>query len=375
MATGRFEKVSATTLQGRQPSGFGGWLAVFWCISCLFVIWHVTTVTGGGRGLAVMFETPENAAVMRAVLWLKVWLWAPFLILAPLGHRLLPAVTIVTILIATTVETSVVYLLLNLEPTKSWTVISFNVVFALIYCAYLLLSQRVNYIRVAERPVDERARRHFILLLLVAGSLSIVIFAGDVASITDRVSFLSAYQFSIFFAAALLIGPVRTIRTGRTALNDYLRRDIGIWTGIIGVLHVYAGTRQSMTPVYFAAYVESAYDAYEVMLREQLFFWGTIIGFVILLVVLLLMTLSNDRSQRKLGKRWWKRLQRCSYLIAFLTVAHALAFQYLEARGAAFIVFFGLLAIGVAGAQITGLIIVMRKRRRHQLVRAQRAKR
>lgn len=375
MATGRFEKVSTSTLKGPQPSGFGGWLSVFWCISCLFVIWHVTSVTGGGDGLVAMFETPENAAIMRAVLWLKVWLWAPFLILAPLGHRLLPAVTIVTILIATTVETSIVYLLLNLEPTKTWIVISFNVVFAVIYCAYLLLSQRVNYIRLAERPVDERARRHFILLLLVAGSLSVVIFAGDLTTITDRVSFLSAYQFSIFLAAALLIGPVRTIRTGRTALNDYLRRDIGIWTGVVGFLHVYAGTRESMTPTYLASYVASANDVFEVMLREQFFFWGTIIGFVILLVLLLLITLSNDRSQRKIGKRWWKRLQRCSYLIAALTVAHALAFQYLESRDVAFVVFLGLIAIVVAGGQLTGFRIVMRKRRRHRLARARRAKR
>ncbi|MBT8441339.1 MAG: ferric reductase-like transmembrane domain-containing protein [Gammaproteobacteria bacterium] len=367
--------MSASTLRGRQPSGFGGWLAIFWCVSCLFVVWHVTTVTGGGGGLDVMFETPENAAIMRGVLWLKVWLWAPFLILAPLGHRLLPAVTIVTILIATTVETSVVYLFLNLEPTKSWTVITFNVVFAVIYCAYLLSSQRVNYIRVAERPVDERARRHFILLLLVAGSLSVVIFAGDMASITDRVSFLSAYQFSVFLATALLIGPIRTIRTGRTILNDYLRRDIGIWTGIIGLLHVYAGTRQSMTPVYLGAYVESARDVYEVILREQLFFWGTIIGFVILLVLLLLMTLSNDRSMHKLGKRWWKRLQRSSYVIAVLTVAHALPFQYLEGRGTAFVAFFGLVVIVVFGAQLAGLLAVMRKRRRHRRVRARRAQR
>jgi len=105
------------------------------------------------------------------------------------------------------------------------------------------------------------------------------------------------------------------------------------------------------------------------------FFWGTIIGFVILLVLLLLITLSNDRSQRKIGKRWWKRLQRCSYVIAAMTVPHALAFQYLESRSVAFVAFFGLIVIVVAGTQLTGFRIVMRKRRRHRLVRARRAKR
>ena len=104
MASGRYEKVPKRARANRLPSRFGGWLAVFWSLSWLFVAWHVTSVTGGGEGLATMFESPENAAIMRAVLWLKVWLWAPFLILAPLGHRLLAAVTIVTLLIATVVE-------------------------------------------------------------------------------------------------------------------------------------------------------------------------------------------------------------------------------------------------------------------------------
>jgi len=373
MTTGRYEKVSTRTLGRPRPSGSGGWLTVFWCIACLFVIWHVTAVVGSTPGLIAMFESPENAAIMRAVLWLKVWLWAPFLILAPLGHRLMPAVTIVTVLIATIGESCVIYLALDLEPFKSAMVIGFNVLIAAIFCSYLLVSRRARIIRLSARPVDERARRHFILLLLVLGSLSVIIFAGDLDAITDRVSFLSAYQFAIFLAVVLLIGPVRTLQTGRTAVNNYLRRDIGIWTAIVGLLHFYAGTKQSMTQDYIAAYVESAYDVYDVMLREQLFFWGTIVGFVTLLILLLPLALSNDRSLRRLGKQWWKSLHRSSYILFALMVVHAVVFQYLEHRNVLFVGFLLIVTLVVLGAQIAGFVAVMRKRRRHRRVRARRA--
>ena len=48
------------------------------------------------------------------------------------------------------------------------------------------------------------------------------------------------------------------------------------------------------------------------------------------ILFLMLLLLSNDRSLRRLGPKWWKRLQRSSYVAIALTFYHGFAFQYLE---------------------------------------------
>ena len=99
-----------TTLNARgalQPTGFGGWLAFLWTFVCLMAIWHFTAVIGDGRALEIMFDSPANASIMRAVLWIKVWMWGPFLILAPLGHRLTRASALVAMLVVTLGTTAV----------------------------------------------------------------------------------------------------------------------------------------------------------------------------------------------------------------------------------------------------------------------------
>lgn len=366
MTSGLYEKVSADTSAAWRSAGFGGWLAALWAFAALMVAWHFTSVVGDGRGLETMFETPGNAAIMRVVLWLKVWLWAPFLILAPLSHRLMRAVTLVMLLASVVGETAAVVYLLELSPNKVWSIAVFNALIALAFGGYLGFSKRVSLIKASSRPVDARVRRHFSLLVMVAGSVSIAIFGAAQETAVDRVSFLTAYQFIVLLTIVLTIGPWRTIRTGRTALNIHLRRDIGIWAGIAGLAHLFAGTDESMSPSYIATFVAVAGDESMIVLRQQLFTWGTIIGLVIAVFLLLPLTLSSDRSIRRVGKRWWKRLHRASYVVFILTVVHALAFQFLENRVVWLVAFIMAAAVWVAAVQAVAFVAVRRKRRSRQ---------
>lgn len=368
MTTGTYDKKSA--LQRRHPAGFGGWLAALWVFAALMVLWHFTTVIGDGSGLNRMFETPENAAVMRVVLWLKVWLWAPFLILAPLTHRLMPPVTIVMLLVSIFVETSAIIYLLDLSSRKIISISIFNGAIALIFCAYLAFSKRSRSIAVSARPVDMRARRHFALLVLVVGSVSLAIFGAGRETAVDRVSFLTAYLFLILLTFVLSIGPLRTLKTGRTAVNINMRRDVGIWTAVVAFAHLLAGLGESMTPVYIATYVDVVADEASVVLRQQLFTWGTIIGLVIAVFIMFPLALSNDGSLRRLGKRWWKRLHRASYVVFALTVLHALAFQYLENRVTWLIVLLLLTTVWVVALQLAAFVRVRVRRRRRRRRRA-----
>lgn len=369
MGTGLKQGTSRATSAGRRYVGFGGWVAGFWTFAGLMVLWHVTTVTGSGGGLEMMFETPENAALMRVVVWLKVWLWAPFLILAPLDHRLMPSVTIVTVLVAAIGESAVVVFLLDLGQSKANAIIMFNAVVALAFCSFLVMSKRVAAIRASTRPVDIRVRRHFALLVFVAGSVSLAIFGAAPETATDRVSFLTAYLFLILMTVVLSIGPLRALRTGRPIFNSHLRRDVAVWLGISGLLHLYAGTVQSMTPLYVGTYVQVGPEDPAAALRQELFSWGVIGGLVILVFLLLLLALSNDCSIIRIGKRWWKRIHRTTYVLFALTIAHALAFQYLEYRASWMIALVLLLTAAIVGTQFAAFVAVRRKRRRRRRAR------
>jgi sulfoxide reductase heme-binding subunit YedZ len=155
-------------------------------------------------------------------------------------------------------------------------------------------------------------------------------------------------------AAALSIGPLTVRRTGAAPLNNYLRRDIGIWSGLTGLVHFFAGVDQSMKPVYLARYVETTGGMVSAELGRQLFTWGSLAGLVVFLLVLLLLGLSSDRALRRLGAKWWKRLQRSAYWAFAFTVGHGLAFQLLESRNSFLIsVLVGVVLI-VLGLQYSG---------------------
>lgn len=366
MATGVYEKASASMPADPRLAAFGGWLAVFWCFAMLLVVWYSTSATGTGTGLARMFETPENAAIMRVVLWVKVWLWAPFLIMAPLGHRLMPPATNVTLLLSAGGESYVVWRILELEASKVVGITAFNVLIVLALGAYLVFSPRARAIRKSTKPVDVRVRRHFTLLVLVAGTVSVALFGGAAATATDRVSFLTAYLFMALLAAALALGPLRTLRTGRTTVNMHLRRDVAIWSGIAALLHLFTGLGQSMNPIYVSKYIGVIQSDAADNFRQQLFSWGVVVGLVIAVLVLLLLALSNDRSLRRIGKKWWKRLHRTSYVIFALTIAHAFLFQLLEDRALWIVAGFAVAVCGVVLFQLAGFLAVRRKRRRRR---------
>ena len=363
MSSGLFDTTTLNAPGALQPAGFGGWLAFLWTFVCLMAVWHFTTVIGDGRALEIMFDSPANASIMRAVLWIKVWMWGPFLILAPLGHRLTRASAVVATLVVTLGEGYAVIHLFEMDTFKALAVNAFNASTAIVVFAYLAFSKRIATYRESQRRADIRARRHFPLFLLVIGGVSIVVFAAPAGNAIDRVSILTAWQFLLLLAVVLLIGPVRLLRTGRVRKNMYLRRDFGIWAGITGLMHLFAGLGESMTPAYFLEFVNAAGEA-AAAYRQPLFMWATIVGLVIGVMVLLLLTLSNDAAMRRFGIRWWKRLQRGSYGIFALTAVHAVAFQMLEGRARWAMVATALLIGLVVAVQCAAVIASGRRRER-----------
>ncbi len=170
------------------------------------------------------------------------------------------------------------------------------------------------------------------LLLLVGGLVGVVWITGEPALAPDRVSLVTAWLCFALLATALGLGPWQALRTGQPVLNNLLRRDLGIWAALTGLAHLVVATTVVMQPAYFRAYITGPP-------ANPLPGWagwiGTasiVAGYLVGLIFLLLLALSNNRSLRRLGAPRWKRLQRAAAVAFFLTLAHGVIFQVIEGR-------------------------------------------
>jgi len=182
--------------------------------------------------------------------------------------------------------------------------------------------------------MNRRLKNHTALIAIIAICLGIAVISGPGAAAADRLSIVSAYLCLFLLGAALLIGPSYAIRKRKLPVNSYTRRDIGIWAALIGLLHFYLANVLAMNYEYLGIYVENASMPPAPEIRSELYSWGTILGYVIAVIFIVLLVLSNDWMLRKIGLKWWKRIQRVSYFGFLFTCAHAFAFQVLESREA-----------------------------------------
>jgi len=148
----------------------------------------------------------------------------------------------------------------------------------------------------------------------------------------DTVSITTAYVSLAFLTVALTIGPLNVLRQRPNPTNLYLRRDVVIWAALLGFVHIVVAIAVSMSDSYLDEFVYVVADPLSESIRYALFTAGSVLGFVAALILLLLISLSNDVSLRRLGVRRWKRLHRSSYLGFLLIVVHGVAYQILEGR-------------------------------------------
>jgi DMSO/TMAO reductase YedYZ heme-binding membrane subunit len=178
-----------------------------------------------------------------------------------------------------------------------------------------------------KRPV-----RHILML-----TTSIMLLAGGVLvlshdSLLERISITSAWICMFYMSTALVIGPLRRARGELAPANIHIRRDLGIWGALLGLLHFYAGNVVAMNQVYIGTFVRGPLAPSMESLRNQLFSWGSILGLIVALIFLLLLAISSDRALRWLQLSRWKKIQRSAHAALWLTVLHGIAFQLLESR-------------------------------------------
>ena len=151
---------------------------------------------------------------------------------------------------------------------------------------------------------------------------------GDVIS---RLSVATAYPALFLTAAAVSIGPWNVLRGQTNPVSFDLRRDFGIWAGITALLHTGIGLNVHLRGRPWLYFIDQHHQV-----RHDLFGIGNDTGLLAALLFLLLLAISNDLSLRRLGTRTWKSLQRWTYMAVALTLMHAVAYQFVEKRQAAY---------------------------------------
>jgi sulfoxide reductase heme-binding subunit YedZ len=199
-----------------------------------------------------------------------------------------------------------------------------------------------------------RITRHIILFLVsgVTGATFYLALAPE--SPIWRLSMASAYGGLVLLSLSLIIGPWNRLRGHPNPVSGYFRRDIGIWAGVLGIVHVIVGLQVHFRRKMWLYFLPPADATYTFPMRIDPFGLTNYAGLGAILILLLLLFLSNDASLRALGARRWKSLQRWNYAGAVLVVAHGLVYQILEKRTVGFIVVGATIVLFALAMQFAG---------------------
>src|SRR6185369_8329908 len=124
-----------------------------------------------------------------------------------------------------------------------------------------------------------------------------------------------------------LIGPYQLLYQRRNPVNLSLRRDVGIWAGITGCIHVVCvlltSTRSNIVYLFLRPKVQG--PGYDLLLTPQGI--SNNVGLVATFILIVLLVLSNDISLRYFRGKRWKLLQRFNYGLVVLAFIHTVLYQ------------------------------------------------
>jgi sulfoxide reductase heme-binding subunit YedZ len=179
----------------------------------------------------------------------------------------------------------------------------------------------------------------------------------------SRLSIGTAYPALFLTAAAVSIGPWNVLRGRTNPVSFDLRRDLGIWAGIMALLHTAIGLNVHLRGRPWLYFIDQHHRV-----RHDLFGIGNDTGLLAALLFLLLLAISNNLSLRQLGTKTWKSLQRWTYMALALTLIHAVAYQLVEKRQAPYDTLVWATIAMTAVLQFAGWWGTLRKRNRSTLV-------
>ena len=198
-------------------------------------------------------------------------------------------------------------------------------------------------------------RHHLPLLLLSFVSVAVLYQTRPYPDILSRASFATAYPALALLAATLLIGPWNVLRRTANPVSSDLRRDIGIWAGMLGILHAGVGQFVHLRGRPWLYYVYGPGEKHHGM-RHDLFGLANYTGALGTLLLIILLATSNDLSLRRFGTHTWKQLQRWNYAVFALVAVHSFAFQGVETQKVQWVITAAACVFAALALQIAGIV-------------------
>jgi methionine sulfoxide reductase heme-binding subunit len=205
----------------------------------------------------------------------------------------------------------------------------------------------------AQSRFKQRFVHHVTLSLVSIVLLGSLYYTSKSPDPTFKWSMSTAYVSLLLLGITLITGPVNLLLKRRNPVSTDLRRDIGIWSGIIGLAHVAIGWQVHMGNMLLYFFKEEK-TTNELMLRSDLFGFANYTGLAGALILVLLLALSNDLSLRKLKAPQWKYWQRWNYVFYLLVIIHAIAYQVIEKREVPYPLLLTILILPVLVFQVIG---------------------
>jgi sulfoxide reductase heme-binding subunit YedZ len=143
--------------------------------------------------------------------------------------------------------------------------------------------------------------------------------------IVPFITYTSGYLSIFLLAVSLLLGPINLLLKIKNPISTNLRRDIGVFGGLLGLIHSVVGLFMHFTGrpwLYFVEEVEKGFA-----IRGGNFGLANYTGLLGAFILILLVVISNDYFLRKLKAAKWKNLQRFTYLMFVLVIAHCIFYR------------------------------------------------
>lgn len=208
------------------------------------------------------------------------------------------------------------------------------------------------------RRLTRRILQHLLLCAISAG-LVLLIAQSFTAPPRVRLSAATAFAGLILLAVTLILGPLNILRLRPNPVSTDLRRDCGIWAAILGITHTVLALWTPLQGAFWRAFAIAPER-----LRFDSLGFANDLGLVASFLLVLLVTLSNDRSLRWLGRTRWKAAQRLSYPLFGFVVFHTLLYQRLVQPGQFYQFLLALVVVLVVALQANGWLERRSRRRR-----------
>ena len=174
--------------------------------------------------------------------------------------------------------------------------------------------------------IRERIIKHYLILCVITMAAGIIFYYVSpgkpvIALITD----ITGYAALFILAFSLVIGPYNFWIKRKNPVSTYFRRDIGIFGGVLAVIHTGTGLFVHMAGRPWLYFMKQAGESLKIRLDR--FGFANDSGLLATLIIILLITISNDFFLQKLKASRWKNIQRFSYFMFIFTLIHAVLYR------------------------------------------------